>query len=273
MAKYTTLTGLFSAIANSLRAKTGATGTIVADDFPSVIDSISVGVAGGIIPTGTKSITTNGTHDVKSYASAEVNVPIPSGYITPSGAKSITTNGTHDVTNYASATVNVPTGITPTGTKEITSNGTHDVTNFASANVNVPANVVVRTVTFSSDVTGTGANITLLTNDEFIKQHYSHKGFSVLMYAVTPVASAANVMNMAYHGNVNFGASNVTRTGFFIRGTSSSAVGTGAHSALVNGNGYGNAFRVASDGSLKQYFVAGNIWKAGVYNIVLTCTD
>lgn len=37
-----------------------------------------------------------------------VNVPIPSGYIKPSGSKSITENGTHDVTNYASAVVNVP---------------------------------------------------------------------------------------------------------------------------------------------------------------------
>ena len=32
---------------------------------------------------------------------------IPSNYIIPSGTKTITTNGTHDVKNYASATVNV----------------------------------------------------------------------------------------------------------------------------------------------------------------------
>lgn len=55
----------------------------------------------------------------------------------PSGSVTITTNGTHDVTNYASAEVQVPVGITPSGALDITSNGTHDVTNYASVNVNV----------------------------------------------------------------------------------------------------------------------------------------
>lgn len=32
---------------------------------------------GGSEPTGTINITSNGTHDVKQYASAEVNVPAP----------------------------------------------------------------------------------------------------------------------------------------------------------------------------------------------------
>lgn len=42
------------------------------------------------------------------YTTGAVTVnPIPSNYIIPSGTKTITTNGTHDVKSYASATVNV----------------------------------------------------------------------------------------------------------------------------------------------------------------------
>lgn len=42
------------------------------------------------------------------YTTGDVKVnPIPSTYIIPTGTKTITTNGTHDVKSYASATVNV----------------------------------------------------------------------------------------------------------------------------------------------------------------------
>ena len=126
-------------------------------------------------PVGEKviEITANGNtkHDVKAFATADVRVNVPSAGIVPSGVKEITSNGTHDVAQYAQAKVNVPQGVTPTGTKEIsvtqngevtedvstyksvhivtnvpepsgtktiTTNGTHDVKAFASVNVNVP---------------------------------------------------------------------------------------------------------------------------------------
>jgi hypothetical protein len=40
MANYTTLSALFTATANAIRAKTGDSATIVADDFPTEIAAI-----------------------------------------------------------------------------------------------------------------------------------------------------------------------------------------------------------------------------------------
>ena len=69
-----------------------------------------------IIPSGTKSITANGTVDVKNFASVSVNVPIPNGYIKPSGTLNVTQNGTYDVTEKTSVSVNVETESSGGGT-------------------------------------------------------------------------------------------------------------------------------------------------------------
>lgn len=85
-----------------------------------------------ITPTGTKTITSNGTDiDVSTYAKADVAVPEPTGNI------EITENGTNiDIADYSTATVAVPE---PTGNIEITENGTNiDVAQYATASVAVP---------------------------------------------------------------------------------------------------------------------------------------
>lgn len=89
-----------------------------------------------IVPTGTKSISANGTGiDVKAYEKVDVAVP----GITPSGTLAIATNGSHDVTNYATASVAVPASAVDSGTKAITANGNgQDVVGYAAVNVNVP---------------------------------------------------------------------------------------------------------------------------------------
>lgn len=102
------------------------------------------GGTGGITPSGTKVIKTNGKHDVTAFATADVQVPIPEA---PTGKTqiSITENGvtTHDVTDFAQAEVSVavPVPPEPTGEKTITitQNGTstEDVKSFATAKINV----------------------------------------------------------------------------------------------------------------------------------------
>ena len=59
-----------------------------------------------ITANGTSTLATAGKYCDRNI-DVNVNVPVPSGYIKPTGSKTITENGTHDVTQYASAVVNV----------------------------------------------------------------------------------------------------------------------------------------------------------------------
>lgn len=132
-------------------------------------DEVNVNVPS---PTGTLNIANNGTHDVKSYASANVNVPIPSGYIKPSGTMKVTKNGTFDVSSkayvkvedipyldnmsisrngsytvkkYNNVEVNVPVPdgyIVPEGTLKITENGTHGVGDYLQVEVDVNSSTI-----------------------------------------------------------------------------------------------------------------------------------
>lgn len=80
----------------------------------------------------------DGTDDATRITKAIANiVAVASGLIKPSGTKSITANGSGiDVTEYAAVDVNVPQ---PSGTISITANGTGiDVANYVTADVNVP---------------------------------------------------------------------------------------------------------------------------------------
>ena len=66
---HSTLTSLFTDIANAIRAKKGTSADIVADNFPSEIASIPTG---GITPTGNINITDTNVTDVTNYATATI---------------------------------------------------------------------------------------------------------------------------------------------------------------------------------------------------------
>lgn len=79
--------------ADAIRSKLGVTDTYYVSELSSAIQSIETG---GIVPSGTISITENGTVDVTQYASAEVNVS--SSPSLQSKSVTYTSNGTNTVT-------------------------------------------------------------------------------------------------------------------------------------------------------------------------------
>lgn len=105
-------------IADSIRGKLGVADTYKPSEMSDAIDSIS---GGGITPTGTININSNGTHDVTQYASAAVAVPnsysasdegkvVNNGGLVSQSSGTVTENGTVDTTLINSLTVNVSGG-------------------------------------------------------------------------------------------------------------------------------------------------------------------
>lgn len=242
MAKYNTLSALFTAIANSLRSKTGGSGKIVADDFPTVIDGLSTG---GITPTGTKTITANGSHDVTTFATAQVNVPVG---ITPSGTKTITANGNYDVTNFAMAQVNVPVPAPPVG-----------------------LNARIFTATVSSDVTS--GDYTLSGANEFLASIRSNpKAFVWVTHMNHPASTA--MYSMWLNANFNFVYTGTSARNTMIIRTTASANNVTFNYNGVAGPNYTGHMSVESDGSIKirgcntTYPV-----KAGEYRIIAGTAD
>lgn len=123
-----------------------------ADGFSKVKINVPTEIPEGYIkPTGTKTITENGPHDVTQYASVEVNVPTESPQepvlqaksVTPTKvAQNVTADNGYDGLSKVSVAAIPASYIIPSGTKEVTTNDTHDVKNYASVRVNVPGEVL-----------------------------------------------------------------------------------------------------------------------------------
>lgn len=92
---------------------------------------------GGIIPSGTLEIRSEGTFDVTNYAEVDVDI------FDDTTTKTVTNNGVYNaeddhVLGYSQVTVNVPASAVVSGTKTITSNGTQiDVTDYQYVDVDV----------------------------------------------------------------------------------------------------------------------------------------
>ena len=136
------------------------------------IASVTGTAEAGINPTGTLSVTSNGTKNVYSYQYAEVNVPntyaagdegkvVRSGELVSQTSATYTTNNTYDTTTINSVTVSVSGGGGATlGTKTITAHDTYDASDddldgYSQVTVAVPASAVD---TGTKSITANGNN-------------------------------------------------------------------------------------------------------------------
>ena len=119
------------------------------------------------IPSGTKTITENGTHDVAAFETAEVNVPslVPTGTMIKYTAQNRTTGKTIIIGNSLAVKDNkivAVAGVTATAGNDVEFYGPYSTSEYISPLVFVQLEIsTVPSASYKPTVTGNGASVTV----------------------------------------------------------------------------------------------------------------